>query len=238
MFSGLVYFEEVLEGVKENTGIVTLESRHNEISNLIFRAEKDIAAGGLIVRKQRTYTNGDGTYDGRYIKLPEDLVGEYSYSSLNTANFRGDKLELIEYPGPDSVDFSYMGWLLDTNGRPVTTHNHYEAVVAFITLSFYRQRMFQGVAGTSRNYYKDLFHEYNDLCLAARGNDAFPNEEQWAEIGQILRQPFSAVMTPCGLTYVDDGLTSTAPIDGGGTPGECGDLTIDMVAIYNTAKTD
>jgi len=233
MISGIVYFEEILAGIKDETGVEALESQYPKIGRLMMRCEKDIGSGGLIVRKTKTYNLGDSDYDGRYMLLPKDMTSESSYGEINTANFRGDRLELVTYPGPDTIDFSYMGYLADTNGNPITTHNHMDAVIAFCVWKLYMPRVFLGLAGTSMAQGREYKQDYNDLCMASRGNDAFPTEAEWEEIGQILRQPFSEVMAQSGIVYVDNGITSTQSIEG-----DMESLEIDMVAVYEVAKAD
>jgi hypothetical protein len=239
MISGVVYFEEILAGIKDDTGIEALESQYPKIRRWMARAEKAIGGGGLVIRKKKTYLTGDGSYNGYVLKLPEDFIWEQSYGSINSAYFRGDKLELKEQPGPDSIDLFYMGYLADTNGNPLTTHNHMDAVIAYCSWKMYQSRVFHGISGTSARQNQVFKEDWLNLRDASRGNDAFPSEEEWIEIGQILRQPFSAVMTDCGfqdISEYQEGLESTQPIDGGEGGGDCGDLTIDMVQIYEDAK--
>jgi len=238
MISGIVYFSEIVELIGDLTGIENLEPLYPKLRRFILLAEKDISASGLIVRKEKTYTLGDGSYDGTYLKLPQDFIGEYSYADLDTVEFRGDKLQIIydDLKNVETIDLSYMGILLDSEGNPITTHNHLQAVVNFCMWRLYTPLAFLNKREGSMQKLDYWKREYEDECMSARANDAWPTEKQWEEIGQTLRQPFSAAVTDCGLKYIDYGSTSTQPIDGGAGGGSCGDLTIDMVSIYNTAK--
>ena len=70
---------------------------------------------------------------------------------------------------------------------------------------------------------------YNNLCMASRGNDAFPTEEEWKKIGAMLSMSYLEAMTDIGL--------ETLTIDSGGTGAELGDTSdptpiIDMVAVF------
>jgi len=153
MISGIVYFDEIIEGVKDATGIENMNPFYEKIRRFVLRSEYDIAPSGLIVRKNRDYTIGDGYYDGNSIILPYDLMGEYSYEKLNTAYFRGNRLELIEQPGPETTNLVYMGLLLDSYGNPITTRNHYEAIIAFCTWKLYAPKVIGEISRGFGNFF-------------------------------------------------------------------------------------
>ena len=234
MISGLVYFNEVMEAVKDATGIENISPYYERIKRWIFRAEYDIAPSAMIVRKKITYTNGDGNYDGTIITLPFDFQGEYSYGKLNSVEFKGDHLELIDPPGPTEVDLYYMGFLLDPEGNPFTSRNHFEAVVKFCELNLYRPKIFLGKG--NMNVLKIMQYEYDNLVLASRGNDAFGTEEDFAELGRILRTSSGDLLLG---EYCDAPVDPFATTDTGESgDADCGTLTVDMVAVYEAAKID
>ena len=226
MISGIVYFEEIVEGIKDETGITNLYPYYDKIRRFIVRAEQDISAGGLIIRKTKSYINGDGEYDGTFISLPKDMMGEYSYADMNTVYYRGDKLEFIDAPGPDEIDLSYMGTLFDQNGNPITTRNHYDAVVNFCVWKLYAPKMFLGVGNA--NIFRNYQMTYENLVMASRGNDAFPSESDWEDIGKTLSMSYFDAMTNNGIEPIvaDAGLSGNPVID------PIGNLTVDMVAVW------
>ena len=232
MISGLVYFDEIVEAVKDATGIENIQPYYEKIKRFIIRAEYDIAPSALIVRKEITYTSGDGNYDGTSIKLPYDFQGEYSYAKLNTVEFKGDHLELINTPGPTEITLKYMGLLLDLNGNPVTSRNHLEAVIKFNELNLYRPKVFLGKG--NMNMLRSMQMEYDNLVMASRGNDAFPTEADWDELGVILRSSYKDLLLQCIGVPTASGDPLQPPVESG----DCGNLTVDMVAVYEAAKID
>ena len=233
MISGIVYWEEIIANIKDETGISNLVPYYPTLRRAVINAENDIAASGLIIRKTKTYNIADSDYDGYTLILPTDFMGEYSEAEINNAIWKGDRIELKETPGPDMVDLEYMGLLLDQNGNPLTTRNHLEAVVKACVIKLYAPMMFLG-KGNANHYYA-MKREYDMLVMAARGNDAFPTESQWKEIGITLGMSKFDAVSDCGLVEIRDPL---APADGGGDSCEQGNLTVDMVALYFQAKND
>lgn len=198
MISGIVTFEEVLENVKDLTNIV-LNPHYEKIRRFILKVEQDIGYGGLIVLKQKEYEIGND-YNGNVLKLPEDFIFEDIDHSLNVGRVHGNLLYLKE-KGPDKLYLNYRGFLLDENGNPYTTRHHLEAVVAFIVYRLYSPKMFMGTG--NMNMYLTYRDEYNDAVLAARGNSAFPTEQDWYEIGKIMNGGFIEAMTNCGMALID-----------------------------------
>ena len=196
MISRIVYFDEVVEGIKDATGIENAAPLHDKIRRFIFKAEEGLGAGGLIVRKKKTYIKGDGYYDGKTILMPADFVGEFSYGDLGLGNFVGDRLELY-CDGPQELDLRYMGFLLDDNNNPVTTGNHLDAVVAYAVYRMYSARIFLKTGNA--NIYKMFRQEWYDAVGEARGKDVFPTEEQWIGIGKTMNGGAYEAFTDCGM---------------------------------------
>lgn len=154
-------------------------------------------------------------------------MGEYSKADFNTVEFRGDKLEVIEPPGPDEIDLVYMGVLMDQYGNPITTRNHLEAIVARCVMDLYRPKIWLGTG--NRNIFKDYKDDYNNLVMASRGNDVFPTKSEWTKIGETLSMSYADVMMDCGLSSINE--------DEGGTGAELPSLIgtetlVDMSAIF------
>lgn len=238
MISGIVYWEEVVASLKGELGIENLGNREDYLRTILLDAEIDIAPGACIVRKQRDYTIGDGFYDGTYIMMPADFTGDYYYSQLNTAEYYGDRLKLKELPGPDTVTLRYMGFLFDSKGNPVTSRNHKDAVVARMCWKMYASRVFLGKGDKQQlAKYKS---DYETLVMASRGNDAAASYEGYALIGETLRMSkFDLHNANCGAMMVEDRsfIEGGTPAVGGGDGGDCGDLTVDMIAVFESNLT-
>lgn len=202
MISGIVNFEEIVEGIKDATDIQNMNPLYDKIRRFIFSIEREIGAGGLIVRKKKEFTKGDGFYDGNYIILPSDFIGENSYAPLTSGVLNGNIFQLYE-EGPTEIDLRYMSFLLDNNGNPFTTRNHLVAVIAYATYRLYSSKMFHKTGNL--NLYLIYKQEYDDAVLEARGEDAFPNEEQWDNIGRTLNGGALEAMTDCGMRTIIHG---------------------------------
>ena len=196
MRSGIVYWEEILENIKDATGIENLRPLYNRIRRFVFNVERDIGYGGVIILKKKEYTKGDGFYDGNTIILPDDFVSEWSYGSLNDGIVNGNVYSL-HATGADEIDFYYLGFLLDERGNPYTTSNRLDAVVSYAVYRMYSARVFvKEGSGNMLAFYKE---EYNDNKLKARGLDAFPTEEDWKSIGRTRLGGTIEAMTNCGM---------------------------------------
>ena len=236
MISGIVPFEEIIENIKDVTGYENMRPLRDKIRRFIFKAEEDIGAGGLVVRKKVSYVSGDGNYDGTTIIMPDDFIGEFSYADLRDGVINGRIMTLNVTPGPDEIDVKYLGFLLDKNGNPFTTRNHLDAVVAFAVYRLYSSRYFLGKGNL--NQYREYKYEFNDFVMAARGNDAFPTEEQWNEIGYILNGGAFEAWSNCGLiSCCSDG---NYLVDGGSSPTDPTDPSYPctLVAIFEAALQD
>jgi hypothetical protein len=196
MVSGIVYFDEIIENIKDATGIENLRPLYSRIRRFCYNCEIDIGAGGVVVLKKKEYTVGDGFYDGTTLKLPNDFVSEWSYGSMMNGIVQGNVFKLF-HPGPTTADFKYLGFLLDEEGNPFTTRNRLDAIVAYSIFRLYSSKYFIGTG--NQNQYLLYKQEYEDSVLAARGYDAFPSEEEWNELGAIRLGGTFEAMTDCGM---------------------------------------
>ena len=192
MISGIVPFEEIVQSVKDETGIENMRPFYEKIKRLIFRAERDIGYGGTVELMKKTYviagiTNIDPNF-GKFFKFPQDLIeleGIGQDCRPVTENKYRPTAEGIRFREKQSKDTVLLYWGLKTDdqGYPMVTRNHEEAVVAFIVWKLYTSRVFLGIG--NMNAKKDYELTYNMECLAARGDDAFPTLEQWNALGQL-----------------------------------------------------
>ena len=210
MVSGIVYFDEIIENIKDATGIDNMRPLYSRIRRFCYNCELDIGAGGVLVLKKKEYTKGDGFYDGKTLRLPEDFVSEYSYGDLSRGILQGNVYRLYNQ-GPDKIDFKYLGFLLDEEGNPFTTRNRLPAVVAYSLYRLYSSKYFVGTGNL--NQYGLYKIEYEDAVMAARGNDAFPSEEDWNQIGAIRLGGTFDAMTDCGMKTICLGSEDPSTLD-------------------------
>jgi hypothetical protein len=236
MISGIVYFEEIVQSIKDATGIENTRPLWDKFRRFILFVEKDIGAGGFIIRKRKQFTKGDGYYDGKSITMPADFVGEYSYGSLKAGVVNGNRMTLF-YDGPDEIDLYYMGFLLDDNGNPTTTRNHLLAVVDYAVMRLYSQKYFLGQG--NQNQYLGYQRDYETAVLGARGNDVFPSESEWEDIGRTMSGGKYEALTNCGMRDVALGNNNPTYEDGYvPLPSPEDDLDCNLVDVFKTSLTD
>lgn len=196
MISGLVPFEEIIEAIKDETGIENLRPLYDKLRRLIFRAEREIGYGGSVVLKKHVFRNPDN-FNGKYFPFPTDFielegVGQdchpidtYSYQKTS------DGIRFKTTQQKDVV-LLYWGLYCDGYGNPVTTRNHQEAVIAYIIWKLYSQKIFlgEGNMNAAINYEQ----QFTFALLEARGDDAFPTMEEWNEIGFLSYQDRRALI--------------------------------------------
>jgi hypothetical protein len=202
MISGVVYFDEIVEHIKDATDIQNTMPLYDRFRRFIFHIEREIGAGGLIVRKKKQFTKGDGWYDGKNIVLPTDFIGENTMFEFSAGVINGNVVSLYN-EGPEEIDIRYMGFLLDNNGNPITTRNHLVAVIAYSVYRLYSSKVFHG--NGNLNLYHTYRQEYYDAVAEARGEDAWPTEEQWSNIGRTLNGGTFEAMTDCGFKTIPYG---------------------------------
>lgn len=216
MISGLVPFEEIIESVKDDTGIENLRPWYEKISRLLFRAEREIGYGGSVVLKKVIYKN-PSNYNGKYFAYPVDFIELEGIGSScrpicqSQYNKTADGIRFTTTQTKDIV-LLYWGIFCDGYGRPVTTRNHQEAVVSYIVWKLYSAKIFLGIGNMNANsYYKD---EFTMALLEARGDDAFPTLEEWNEIGLLSysdRRPL--IMHPtAGYDYCSDNIKTECEV--------------------------
>lgn len=192
MISGIVPFEEIVQSVKDETGIENIRPFYEKIRRLMFRAEREIGYGGSVELMKKTYlvagvVNIDPNF-GKFFKFPIDLIElegigqnckpviEYKYRPTS------EGVRFKEKQNTDTV-LLYWGIKTDENGYPMVTRNHEEAVVAFIVWKLYSAKIFLGIG--NMNAKKDYEQLFTSALLEARGDDAFPTLEQWNALGQL-----------------------------------------------------
>jgi hypothetical protein len=187
MISGIVPFEEIVQSVKDETGIANMRPYYDKIRRLIFRGEREIGYGGSVVLKKQVYKNPTH-YNGKYFPFPEDFmelegIGQCCVP-VPRCNYTptADGIRFKTTQTKDVV-LLYWGLYCDEQGYPVCTRNHEEAIIAFIVWKMYRPKIFLGTG--NMNAHKDYEQTFNNFLLEARGDDAFPTLEEWNEIALL-----------------------------------------------------
>lgn len=187
MLSGLYSFSQIIEDVKQETGIENIRNQYSSIRQLIARAEREINPyAGFLIRKRMIFYKGNGNFDGVSIKKPTDYVQLDKMGCCQDGICSGQYYENISHiimcdgKERDQIAFTYWGLQCDGDGNPITTYNHSEAVVSYIVWKMYSPKVFMGEgSGNQREVYK---REWEDRCAEARGEDFFPSEESLKKI--------------------------------------------------------
>lgn len=192
MISGIVPFEEIVQSVKDETGIENLRPFYEKIRRLMFRAEREIGYGGSVELMKKTYkvagiTSSDSNF-GKFFKFPEDLIemeGVGQDCKIIVEHRYRPTTEGIRFKEKQTKDtvLLYWGIKTDDHGYPMVTRNHEEAVVAFISWKLYSSKIFLGIGNMNANI--NYQQSFISALLEARGDDAFPTLEQWNALGQL-----------------------------------------------------
>jgi hypothetical protein len=193
MISGIVPFEEIVQAVKDETGIENIRPFYEKIRRLMFRGEREIGYGGSVELAKKTYLvagieSSDCNF-GKYFKFPEDFIeyeGIGQDCKIVTSNRYRTTPEGIRFKEKQTKDTVLLYWAIkvDDQGFPMVTRNHEEAVIAYIVWKLYSSKIFLGIGNMNANKnYEDAF---TMALLEARGDDAFPTLEQWNALGNLM----------------------------------------------------
>ena len=181
MISSLYSFDQLIQDIKTETGIKNLENRYNEIIQLIARAEYEINPyAGFLMKKVMLFYKGNGTFDGKSIKKPKDMVSIDKVGCCNHGLCDGSYYENVSHvtlcgKQRDSVKFAYWALQHDGNGYPFVSYNHASAVVAFVVWKLYSGKVFMAEGSIQTQLY--LEQQFDMRCGEARGEDMFPSAE-------------------------------------------------------------
>lgn len=190
MYSALVPFENIIDAIKDATGIQNLRNLYPQIRRFIYRAEKEIGFGGGLILKKIVYSTSNNTIVNNKLKLPDDLLYLESFGMCQEGicpkdyKIQGNWFFLCR--PIDKVSLIYYALLCDGEGNPVITENHFEAVVSGIKYFMYQPKVWNNEGNI--NMLKDLEKYYDDRIGEARGDDVFPTtKEEWSQIAQQLK---------------------------------------------------
>ena len=237
MISGLVSFDEIVQAVKDETGIENMRPLYDRIRRFIFRAEREIGYGGSIVVKRCVYVKNQNGFDGKYLKFPEDLielegVGKQDTGMFSTHAYADISGGIRFRESQDKVVLIYWALYCDGWGNPVTTRNHEEAVIAYIVWKLYAAQRFLNRG--NNNTHIDYREYYEARLLEARGDDAWPTLEEWNEIALLSYSDRRALLQypTAAYSYCDDGLLPDCCNSGGG------DNPSDTMKVYYWQMTN
>lgn len=222
MISGIVPFEEIVQSIKDETGIENARPFYEKFRRLMFRAEREIGYGGSVEIKKKTFilegvTNSIPGF-GKYFKFPEDFI-EFEGVGKGCCQIASCHYSItsegIRFKNKQTKNVVLLYWGINTddNGYPIVTRNHEEAVIAFIVWKIYSQRIFLGIGNMNANI--NYEQKFTSLLLESRGDDAFPTLEQWNAIGKLsytdrrllLDEPVHS------YSYCDDSIGGEFPDD-------------------------
>ena len=195
MYSNLIPFSDIVDSIKDATGINNLRNRLPQVRRLVNRIQSEIGYGGSMLLKKVNYCTEDGTIgvdaSGLHkIKLPQDLV---KIESVGTCYFGvcPEKYNIqgnyIFFKGVvTEFTLVYYALICDGEGNPTVTENHFEAVISGLEYFMYKQKIWNKEGNANYLAYLDKY--YQDRIGEARGNDVFPNTaKDWEKLGVKLR---------------------------------------------------
>lgn len=201
MYSKLIPFETIVEGIKDDTGITNIRNLYQRIRRLIFRCERDIGWGRSLLLKRITYSIENETIitDGEEyrVRLPEDIVFVEEVGMCKEGLCPGDyhiQGNWIFLCKPiEKFSFIYYALYCDGEGNPAVPLNHLEAVITGVTHYLYRPKRFNDKGSAST--YKEMKNEYEDRCAEARGDDAIPDTaKEWSKISNLLNMSSTDIL--------------------------------------------
>lgn len=197
MYSNIIPFQNIIDSVKDETGISNLRNLYPMVRRLVYRAQRDIGFGYGLLMKRITYKTSDGTIFDNKVRLPEDLILLEEIGTCKEGLCPGDYTHQGNYlflcREIDEFSLIYYTMLCDGEGNPAITENHFEAVLAGVKYFMYQPKMWNNKGNI--NFYKELKLLYYDNCGEARGNDAMPStDKEWSQIAQHLRMSYRDIL--------------------------------------------
>lgn len=196
MYSNLVPFENIIDAVKDETGLTNLSNLYPQIRRFIYRIEKDIGFGGGALLKKITYSKSDNTIVDLKFKLPSDLLYLESVGMCNEGLCPGDYRIQGTWgflcKDVESFSLLYYTIICDGEGNPAITENHFDTVVAGIKYYLYEPKLWNGEGNL--NYGVSLRQYYFDRIGEAIGNDVMPSNKEWSKISQLLRMSYRDIL--------------------------------------------
>lgn len=197
MYSNVIPFENIIDGIKDETGIQNLRNLYPMVRRFVYRAERDIGFGNGLLLKRIDYKKSDSTILDLKIRLPEDLIYLEEVGTCNQGlcpdDYKRQGNFLFLCNDIDEFSLIYYAMLCDGEGNPAITENHFDAVVAGVKFFMYQAKMWNNEGNF--NYQKELKEYYFDRLGEAIGNDVMPStDKEWAQIAQHLRMSYRDIL--------------------------------------------
>ena len=194
MISTLIPFDEILENVKDDTGITNLSNAREKIRRWIFRAQQKLGYNSARVYKTIKYTKDITNWSGKFLNLPSDcleiqdifvdgeLLNNYVYNQY------GNKIQFHNnYSSATNLQLYYYGIMHDGEGNPACIRNHTEALVSYIIWKLFGAKTFLEPNRYGRRIMKDYEQDWKDQRDGAIGEEAMPqNLEDWEILSTII----------------------------------------------------
>jgi hypothetical protein len=202
MYSKFISFEEIVEGIKDDTGITNLTNSYGKIRRLIFRCHQDIGYGASLILKRVTYSIENGniinTNGVLKIKLPEDITFIEAIGMCHEGmcpgsyNIQGNYLFICDKK-VRKFSLIYYTLLCDGNGNPAVSLNNKEAVISGVAYFMYKQRRWNDKG--SRAVLQELQTYYEDRIGEARGANVMPDsKEEYSRIASAFKRSYSQTL--------------------------------------------
>lgn len=194
MISTLIPFDEILESVKDDTGITNIANIKEKCRRWLFRAEQELGYNSARVFKSITYTKDNVNWSGPRLSLPTDCleVQDIFVDGVfqHTGSFKqyGNNIRFHDsFSAGTSLKLYYYGIMYDGEGNPACIRNHAEAVVKYIIWKMFSAKTFLDPNRYGRRLMKDYEQDWMDKRDGAIGNEAMPqNLEEWEQLSTII----------------------------------------------------
>ena len=198
MYSNLVPFENIIDAVHDETGIANLRNLYPRIRRLIYRIERDLGFGYGLLIKKIPYSVAAGTIVDSKVKLPEDLVHIEAVGTCNEGLCPNCYIHQGNYlflccDKIEEFDLVYYTMLLDGEGNPAVTENHFDAVVAGIVYYLAKNKKWNKEMTLQDLLYYEKY--YFDRIGESIGQDVWPTtQDEWAQIAGHLKMSYRDIL--------------------------------------------
>jgi hypothetical protein len=198
MYSNIVPFENIIDAVKDETGITNLRNLYPTIRRLVYRIERDLGFGHGLLIKKIPYSVKDGTIYDNKIRLPRDLIFIEAVGTCenglcpNCYIHQGNYLFLC-CDNITSFDLVYYTMLCDGEGNPAITENHFDAVVAGVVYYLAKPKKWnKEITLQDLMYYQQY---YFDRIGESIGQDMMPTtKDEWSQIAGHLKMSYRDIL--------------------------------------------
>lgn len=194
MNSTLIPHYEILENVKDDSGITNIAPYLEKIRRWIFRAEQDLGYNGTQVFKRIKFQKDTLNWNGRTLNLPSDCLQLNNIyidkTRINNQDYRqyGNHVTFqVDHADKSEIEVFYYGVMHDAEGNTCVPRHHNEAIISYILWKIFGAQAYLSPNRKSRNLVKSYEQDWRDNRDAAHGTEAFPMNEEDYEIFSTIR---------------------------------------------------